>query len=235
MNKLAVISGGTKGIGRALVELFHLNGFDVITCARNAKDLKAMESQLNQPDAFGSVTGIQADMSRKEEVQAFAADIRKLGRPVDVLINNTGVYRPGYIHDLSEDLLDWMLHTNLHSAYYLTRGVIEDMMKVRSGHIFNICSTASNTPFENGGSYSISKYAMLGMTKVLREEMKKHGVRVTAVLPGPTETASWEGAEVEENRLMRPEDIAKAIWSAYALSDNAVVEELTLRPQLGDL
>jgi NAD(P)-dependent dehydrogenase (short-subunit alcohol dehydrogenase family) len=90
-------------------------------------------------------------------------------------------------------------------------------------------------PYANGGSYCISKYALLGMTKVLREEMKEHGVRVTAIMPGATLTTSWEGTELPEDRFMNAEDVAHAVWGAYALSERSVVEEIVIRPQLGDI
>ena len=106
----------------------------------------------------------------------------------------------GAIHEEPDGHLETMINTNLYSAYHLTRGVLPGMMHDRIGHIFNICSIASIMPYANGGSYSISKYAMLGMTKVLREEMKSHGIRVTAVMPGATYTASWEGVDLPESR-----------------------------------
>jgi short-subunit dehydrogenase len=81
----------------------------------------------------------------------------------------------------------------------------------------------------------MSKYALYGMTKVLREEMKTHGVRVTAVLPGATRTASWEGTDLPEERFIRPEDVADSVWSAFSASPRTVVEEVLIRPQLGDI
>ena len=90
-------------------------------------------------------------------------------------------------------------------------------------------------PYANGGSYCISKFALLGMSKVLREEMKEQNVRVTSILPGATLTASWEGVDLPEERFMKPGDIAESVWSAYQLSDRTVIEELVMRPQLGDI
>ena len=90
-------------------------------------------------------------------------------------------------------------------------------------------------PYANGGSYSISKYAQLGMTKVLREEMKQHGIRVTAVLPGATLTASWEGVDLPESRFIKSEDVADSVFAAYRLSKNSVIEEILIRPQEGDI
>jgi len=128
-----------------------------------------------------------------------------------------------------------MIETNLYGAYHLTRVLIDDIISNGRGHIFNMCSTASIMPYENGGSYCISKYALLGMTKVLREELKSHNIKVTAILPGATYTASWEGSDLPEERFMKADDVASAVWGAYAMSDSTVIEEILMRPQLGDI
>lgn len=235
MKKLLIISGGTKGIGKAIVEIFGRNGFDVITCSRNQNDIDRLIDNIKSSGVTNEVRGYKADLSNRKEVDGFVKYINSFKRTVDVLINNVGTFQPGKISTEEEGIFEQMLETNLHSAYHLTRGLIGDIIKKRSGHIFNICSTASIMPYVNGGSYCISKYAMYGMTKVLREEMKEHNVRVTAVLPGATLTSSWEGAEISSDRLMKPEDIASAVWNAYEMSSRTVVEEIILRPQLGDL
>jgi NADP-dependent 3-hydroxy acid dehydrogenase YdfG len=98
-----------------------------------------------------------------------------------------------------------------------------------------MCSTASITAYTNGGSYCISKFALYGLTKVLREELKPHHIKVTAILPGATLTTSWEGVNLPEERFMKPQDVAETIWSAYHLSPSAVIEEILMRPQLGDI
>ena len=98
-----------------------------------------------------------------------------------------------------------------------------------------MCSVASIAAYPNGGSYSISKFALYGMSKVLREELKPHGIRVVSVLPGATLTASWTGTDLPPDRFMKPEDVADAVWGAYSLSRNSVVEDIVIRPQLGDI
>lgn len=128
-----------------------------------------------------------------------------------------------------------MLHVNLLSAYHLTRSLIQTMIKNRSGHIFNICSIAALQAYPNGGSYSISKWALAGFSKNLREEMKPFNIKVTSVHPGATYTSSWEGSGVEEKRIMEVNDVAKMIVAASKLSPQACLEEMVLRPQLGDL
>ena len=227
MGKVAVITGGSKGIGRALVEKFLKENFTVITCARNIALFKELKSE--------NVLFVACDLSLKKGQQTFIQFVQEKTTQIDVLVNNTGIYIPGQVHNEEEGVLEQMINTNLYSAYAVTRGLIPAFLKRKEGHIFNICSTASITPYIDGGSYCISKYALYGMTKVLREEMKEHGVKVTAVLPGATFTSSFEGTELPEERFMKAEDVADAIWGAYNLSKHAVVEDLLLRPQLGDL
>lgn len=235
MNKLLVVTGGTKGIGRAIITKFAASGFDIVTCARTQKDLQQLQKEIKTAFPGTKIFIQQADLSKKASVSDFALFIKGLKRQVDVLVNNTGYFLPGQIHNEEEGTLESMIETNLYSAYHLTRELVPDMIVRKNGYIFTICSTASITAYTNGGSYCISKFALYGMTKVLREELKEHGIRVTAVLPGATLTASWEGVNLPPDRFMKPEDVAESISSAYSLSRNSVVEEILIRPQLGDL
>ncbi|UII32031.1 SDR family oxidoreductase [Fulvivirga ulvae] len=234
MSRLVVITGGTKGIGRALVDIFSENDFDIIVCSRNLDDLNVLRDEVQEK--YGNKVHImRTDMADKSEVDYFIKFIHAQEGKVEVLINNAGLFIPGKIHKEDDGVLEQMIETNLYSAYYMIRGLIKKMKKAGSGHIFNMCSTASFVPYVNGGSYCISKFAMLGMSKVLREEMKEHGVRVTAVMPGATYTASWEGADLPEDRFMKSGDVAAAIWNAFKMSDRTVIEEIIMRPQLGDI
>ncbi|MBC3784812.1 SDR family oxidoreductase [Spirosoma utsteinense] len=224
MKPLIVVTGGTKGIGRAIVDRFVAEGFDAIVCARSIDGISGP-----------GLLPFSADLSSRSGVDALVAYVESLNRPVDVLVNNTGVFQPGQIHNEAEGTFEQLMTTNVGSAYHLTRGLVRDMMIQRKGHIFMMCSTASITPYINGGSYCISKFALLGMSRVLREELKPHDVKVTAILPGATLTASWTGTDLPEDRFMKPEDVAESTWMAYSLSKSAVVEEILIRPQLGDI
>ncbi|ARS35403.1 SDR family oxidoreductase [Pontibacter actiniarum] len=235
MQRYILVTGGTKGIGRAVIEQFAKEGFHIITCSRNEKDLQKLKLDIEQQYTFSKVFYQEADLSDRGSLQRFSKYVQDLGVQVDVLVNNSGLFIPGKITEEDDEALPFMINTNLYSAYYMTKAFVHGMIARRSGHIFNMCSTASITPYINGGSYCISKYAMLGMTKVLREELKEHNVRVTAILPGATLTASWEGVDLPPERFVKAEDVAMAVWNAYALSENSVVEELLIRPQLGDL
>ncbi|WP_224995012.1 SDR family oxidoreductase [Cesiribacter sp. SM1] len=232
---LVVITGGTKGIGRALTERFYREGYSVITCSRSSEDLQHLKAELTAEHAENSIYVHAADLSKKEDTVAFADAVKALALPVDILINNTGIFVPGQVQTEEEGVLERTMETNVYSAYHLTRRLLPLMLSRKQGHIFNMCSTASITAYTNGGSYCISKYALLGFSKVLREELKEQGIRVTAVLPGATLTASWEGVDMPEERFMKPEDIADLLWATWLLSGRSVVEEILIRPQLGDI
>jgi short-subunit dehydrogenase len=237
MNKTIVISGASKGIGRAIAQIFAENNFNIIACARTLADLEILKTALESSHPGCKVEVLAADLSKKEDAYAFVNFVKNTGWAVDVLVNNTGYFIPGQIHTEDDTTLPAQIETNLYSAYYLTKGLVGGMVERKAGHIFTICSVASIVAYEHGGSYCISKFALLGFNKVLREELKPHNIRVTSILPGATRTASWDGVaeNLPEDRLMKPEDVAKTLWAAYGLSDSAVVEELLIRPQLGDL
>jgi short-subunit dehydrogenase len=234
MNKLLALTGGTKGIGRAIVERFALAGFDIVTCARKENDLADLKLAI-KTRYFVNVHTLVADMSVKEQVVAFGGFVTGLQQPVDVLVNNAGFFIPGSLLDEEEGALERMIESNVYSAYHLSRSVVPTMKTIHKGHVFNMCSIASIKAYPNGGSYAISKFALLGFSKVLREELKEYGVRVTAVLPGATRTASWDGVDLPEDRFMRAEDVAETVFSAYSISKRSVVEEIIIRPQLGDI
>jgi short-subunit dehydrogenase len=224
MNPLLVVTGGSKGIGRAIADKFVAEGFDAVVCARSV-------DEITSP----GLLPFAADLSTRDGVNALRDYVRSLNRPVDVLVNNAGVFQPGQIQNEAEGVFEELMNTNVASAYHLTRGLIGGMISRRKGHIFMMCSTASITPYTNGGSYCISKFALLGMSRVLREELKPHSVKVTALLPGATLTNSWAGTDLPEDRFLKADDVANSTWAAYSLSASAVIEEILIRPQLGDI
>jgi short-subunit dehydrogenase len=235
MRKLVVITGGTKGIGLALVHKFAERGFDIVTCSRNEADLNLLKNFVNDKYKDITIDIFKADLSTRTQARDFGSFINAQGRSVGVLVNNAGQFIPGEMHNEEEGVFEQMMATNLYSAYYLTRELVHHMKSDRSGHIFNICSVASLIAYPNGGSYGVSKAALLALTKSLRQELRVFGIRVTAVMPGATFTASWDGVDLPQDRFMPPTDIAEMIFSAYSLSDRSVVEDIVIRPQMGDI
>lgn len=219
----------------ALVKRFAREGFDIITCGRDAESGHQLVEHFKKEFPERKLHFYACDLSTHTGVNDFVLFIHALAHPIMALINNTGYFKPGSILSEPEGQLEGMMNANLYSAYHVTRGIVPQMVAAGRGHVFNICSIASIMAYANGGSYSITKFAMLGMSKVLREETKSSGVKVTAVLPGAVLTDSWAGVDLPASRFIQAVDIADAIWACFALGPGAVVEELLIRPQLGDI
>lgn len=229
-----VISGASKGMGKAIAERFAAEKNNIFICSRNEKELIVAALEINSKYE-NTVKYFPSDLSDKIDVQKFTSWIMAQTDTIDILVNNAGQFIPGSIYNEEEGTLEKMIHINLFSAYYLTRALLPIMMKKRSGHIFNMSSIAALSAYKNGGSYSISKYAIMGFSKNLREEMKPYNIKVTTVYPGAVYTSSWSGSGVLPSRIMEVNDISDMIYAASLLSPQACVEDIIIRPLQGDL
>ena len=232
-----VITGASKGLGKAIAEAFAKDeqGHAFFLCARNVADLESIGKDLQRRFPQNKIYTKTCDVSDKTSLQQFVEWINSHAAKVDILVNNAGIYLPGSAYGEDDGMLEKLVEVNLYSAYHLTRMILPGMINQKSGHIFNICSIASIMAYPNGGAYSISKFALYGFSKNLREEMKPYGIKVTHVLPGAAYTDSWSGSGVDAKRIMEAADVAQMVYAAAQLSPQACVEEIILRPQLGDL
>ena len=232
-----VITGATKGIGKAIAEIFaeDKQGHSFYLCARNEETLALTGRELQGRFPRTNIFTRACDVSDKSSVSDFANWILDQADRIDILVNNAGLFIPGTVESEEDGTLEKMMAVNLYGSYQLTRALLPVMKKNGSGHIFNICSIASIKAYDNGGAYSISKFAMYGFSQNLREELKPAGIKVTAVLPGAVLTDSWGEFDNSSKRIMEASDIARLIYSASHLSPQACVEEILIRPQLGDL
>ena len=231
---LAVVTGGSRGIGAEVIRVFAAGGYDIATYSRNEASLQELGEEII------TKYGVQfhhrvADAAVRGEVNAFGDLVQSLGKPVGVLVNNAGNFVPGAVLEEPETAFGDQVSVNLESAYRITRKLAPAMKAARSGHIFNMCSVASIKAYPAGGTYAITKTALLGFSRNLREELRDFGVRVTTVMPGATYTESWAGAGLPEERFIPVEDLARLMWACHDLSPRTCVEELLLRPQLGDI
>lgn len=229
-----VITGAGKGMGKATAEKFAAQGNNLFICARNKKELSETKKELEEK-YICKVFYFPADLSEKKSAQDFGNWVLQQTSQVDILINNAGQFIPGSIYNEEDGLLEKMININLYAAYHVTRTLLLAMMDKKQGHIFNICSIAALKAYDNGGSYSISKFALMGFSKNLREELKQHNIKVTAVYPGAVYTSSWYGSGVSQSRIMEAADIANIIFNSSQLSAQACVEDIVIRPLLGDL
>ena len=233
-NKKIIVTGGTRGIGRAIALRFAQEGWDTAVCGRSESNLAAFGREL--PHQEGNHHILQtADLAVKNDVESFAETVVGAWGSVDVLVNNAGVFLPGELLHEQEGTLEQLLASNLMSTYHMCRKVVPQMVQRGSGSVFNICSTASLTAYPNGGSYGISKFAQLGLTKNLREELKEKNIGVTAIIPGATLTDSWSASELPESRFVDPEHLADLVFQMAGMHPRSLVEEIVIRPQLGDI
>ncbi len=230
----AVITGASRGIGKAIAEIFAANGYTLFLCSKSDDILKKTVKELKEKYPSVSINSKATDLSKKKNAIEFAAWVLNQTKSIDVHVNNAGTFMPGNISEEEDGVLEHMMETNLYSAYHLTRAFLPAMMSEKKGHIFNLASIAGLQAYPNGGSYSISKFAMIGFSKNLRYELMPYRIKVTDIIPGAVYTDSWKGS-VEEERIMQADDIAKLVYAATQLSPQATVEEIVIRPQLGDL
>ncbi|MBS1730586.1 MAG: SDR family oxidoreductase [Bacteroidetes bacterium] len=229
-----VITGGSKGLGKAMAEKFAAAGNDLFLCARNEQTLHETQLLLQAKFPQIQVRVKKTDLTNMQELSEFADWCLSYGPP-DILIHNAGSFVRGNVHDEPEGNMENMMQVNFYSAYHLTRRLLPSMIHAGSGHIFNMCSVASLKAYQNGGSYSISKFALLGFTYNLREELKSKNIKVTAIIPGAVYTDSWKESGLDKARFMQDKDIAEMVFAASQLSPSACVEEIIIRPQLGDI
>lgn len=231
---IVAISGGSRGIGKSLALKFAKSGYTVIIGAKSADHLMTATADIEKTFSGAVVHSFSADLSTQKGAQDFASFCLTIGTP-DILINNAGSYQPGNCMDEAEGTMESMMNINFYSAYHLTRALVPSMIAKKSGHVFNICSIASLKAYPGGGSYSVSKFALNGFSQNLRQELMPHGIKVTAVFPGAVYTDTWGGFDNSNHRIMEASDITAMIFAASQLSPTAVVEEIVIRPQLGDL
>ncbi|MEN9522717.1 MAG: hypothetical protein RL065_1094, partial [Bacteroidota bacterium] len=178
---------------------------------------------------------INADVSNKNERDLFCKKVVEHFKNIDVLVNNAGAFLPGNTYDEPEGRLDFLLQTNLISAYEITRFLLPKMIQQKSGYIFNMSSVAGLKAYHNGGSYSITKFALTGFSKNLREELKQYNIRVSTIYPGAVLTDSWKGTDLPKERFIAASDIAEIVYTAYQMPYSSLVEEIIIRPTEGDI
>lgn len=231
----ALITGATKGIGLAIAKALAKEGIHLAICSRNKEDLLPVKEALLQINPAIKVFARATDCSSREEVIRFAAEAEQELQSIQIIINNAGVFLPGNILDEEENTLQKQLDLNLMAGYELYRYFGKKLIAARCGHIFNICSVASKQVVVNAGSYSVTKFAQRGLNDVMREEMKAHQVKVTAILPGSTLTNSWSGTTVPSEKFILPEDVAAAVVYCLKMSAGANVDELIIGTTTGEI
>ena len=237
---VVVITGASQGIGRAIAEAFAEEANEsaeararIALLARNEGKLQEVAESCRSRGAEAAV--YRCDVTDDDAVFKTARAIEEQWGAADVLVNNAGLFEPAPLLETSPEQFRAQVDVNLTSAFVVTRAFAPAMAERGSGHLFFMASIAALTSYPDGGAYAAAKHGLRGVARTLRAETKGAGLRVTTLLPGATYTASWEGVDLPEERFMPPEDVARAVVDAYRMSDRTVIEEIVMRPQLGDV
>jgi 3-oxoacyl-[acyl-carrier protein] reductase len=227
----AVVTGGTEGIGLALVERLLAHGARVAFCARTEARVTEQCARLAAPGH--TLVGAPCDVRKPEEVERFARRVlHDLGTPT-ILVNNAGVARFVPLVEMSVEDWDLVMDTNLRGMFLVSRAFLPAMLTAGRGTIVNVSSLAGRNPVPDAAAYAASKHGVLGFSKSLMMELRKLGVRVIAVCPGSVDTpffAKSGSRNPDRARILAAEDVAQAILDAVALPERALISELDIRP-----
>ena len=234
-NRIVWITGASSGIGLACAKLFAQFGWHVIMSSRNRPELLKIVMEIRS-EGFDA-RAVQCDVTNEEDVEwAIRSIIKTYKEGPDVLINNAGISPYVDIEDMTPEIFDKVIATNLTGNFMCAKAVLPEMIKKGAGTIVQMLSIASTKAFAGGTAYGASKFGALGFTNALREEVRDKGIKVISVMPGAVETPSWGDEAIEyHDRMMQPEDIAQTILGLIELPQRAMVEEIVLRPIGGDL
>ena len=229
-NKVALITGAGKGIGKAIAVRLAKEGVHVGLVARTQSDLKALADSLTESYNVRVSTAV-ADVANRNEVETAVAKLKNDLGAVDILVNNAGIAKFGTLADMSPEDWERIIQVNLMGTYYVTRAVLPDMIERNSGNVINISSTAGERASATTSAYSASKFAVMGLTESLMQEVRKHNIRVTALAPSTvnTELAVSVGLKIgDEDHMMQPEDVAELAAAMLKLPQRVFIKQAGL-------
>ena len=226
--QVAVVTGASRGIGLAIARRLGQMGARVSLCARNAANLERAASGLRA--AGIQVLALRTAVTRGVEVASLVSETQRTFGPVDILVNNAGIGIFGPFQEQTE--ADWnsVMDTNLKSVFLVSRAVAPEMIRRKTGHIINIGSLAGKSALANGAIYCASKWGLLGLTGCMAEELRAHGIRVSAICPGSVATEFSPHAGKDPARMLQPEDVAHAVAALVTQAPGSFISEVLMRP-----
>ena len=227
-NKVALVTGASRGIGFAIARNLAGLGAKVALCAREPERLEKSAARLRAEGA--GVAALPADIRNANEIVPLVSKIEQALGPIAILVNNAGIGYFAPIQDASEANWDSVLDTNLKAVFLLSKAVAPGMIQRRGGHIINIGSLAGKSAFAGGAIYCASKWGLLGLTQCMAEDLRPHGIRVSAVLPGSVATDFSPHAGKDASKMLQPDDVAHAVEGIVTQASQSFISEVLIRP-----
>lgn len=225
--KVALVTGASRGIGLAIARTLARMGAKLALCARDSGKLAIVADELSR---CGTVIPIPADISRAGDIDSLVQKTEQSVGPIEVLVNNAGIGYFAPVQAASEANWDSVLDTNLKAVFLLSKAVAPGMIRRGSGHIVNIASLAGKNAFAGGAIYCASKWGLLGLTQCMAEDLRPHGIRVSAVCPGTVATDFSPHAGKDTSKMLQPEDVAHAVETILTQAPQSFISEILLRP-----
>jgi len=229
--KVAVVTGGSRGIGYCIAERLLQEGANVYICGRDAQILKKSLENL-RAQSGGQIEGMAVDVSRYEECRKLVRTAAERFGGIDLLVNNAGIGIMKPVDQLTPAEWDATIHTNLSGVFYCCREAIPVMRQRGGGYIFNISSLAGVNPFAGGSAYNASKFGLNGFSEAMMQDVRYDGIRVSYIMPGSVDT-DFGGAPGERPRQswkLTGGDIAKAVVDLYAYPSTTLASRIEMRP-----
>ena len=234
-NKVAVVTGASRGVGEATALAFARAGAKVVLAARTKQDLDAVANRIHTEGGAASV--LPTDVMQSDDVAHLIQRTLETHHQIDILVNNAGIGSFGFVADFEEAEWCTVIDSNLKSIFLCSKYVLPSMLERQSGQIINVLSIAAKVPFKASSAYCAAKAGALAFTKVLSEEVRAQNIRVTAVAPGAIHTAFWDTIEghPEFNLMLKPEHVAETILFVAAQPLDMVLDEIVVTPPRGIL
>lgn len=227
--KIALVTGSSRGIGRSIALALADSGAHEVLAARSRKLLKKVKQEVTDPG--GEATVIPTDISDESEILNLFGSIRERWGRLDILVNNAGIGIFGELVDFAIEDFDKTVQVNLRGLYLCCQEVVKLMIPAEDGYIINISSVQGIKAYPTQSAYAATKHGIMGLSKALAAEVQEHGIRVSVILPGGTDTGLIARArpDLDRSRLIYPEDIARTVLYLLSLSDRAMVDQIVVR------
>jgi NAD(P)-dependent dehydrogenase (short-subunit alcohol dehydrogenase family) len=227
---VAVVTGGSRGIGRAIVGELARLGAAVAFCGRDEQKLRIAAKELEMTDA--RILAHRADVTREKEIAAFIEIAEKQLGHISILVNNAGTGGGGFgaIQEKTEEEWDLVMNTNLKSVFFVSRAVIPGMIRRRGGDIVNISSLAGKNTFAGGGIYCASKWGLQGLSGCMAEDLRAYGIRVSVICPGSVATDFMGRGPKDASKVLTAQDVAHAVGMVVTQGPQSFISEVHLRP-----